>query len=138
MATEKNIFDYSHVKSVSAKVLTDRETGKIAGKIVANWGDSSNGSTCTAQVIIFEPERYGLKPKREKYNNPMLEGCEHDALCIGKAGGCGYDKFSAAVWYACRKGFLDFGVGLTPFDGRGESAVQSYFESIGLGYHSVI
>lgn len=128
MSRTKNIFDYSHVKQVSCFVLSDKETKEITGKIIANWSDNPNGSVCTAQVILFNNRKYGLEEKESK----TRDGDYRPELAIDKAGGCGYDKLSAAIWYAMKKGFKDFGVGITGFDGRGESAVIAYFDSIGI------
>jgi hypothetical protein len=80
MAT--SVYDMSHVKSVSFVVLAHPQStrpGNFAGRIVANWSDNPAGSVCTAQMSIWE--------------GPL----SFIPNTIGKAGGYGYDKLSAAI-----------------------------------------
>lgn len=93
----KNIFDMKHVKMVKAICLL--KDGKEAGKIIGHWSDNPNGSVCTAQVILWNDDR--VKKVKEKIGESV---CEFDAVMIGSAGGYGYDKFSAAIESALRKG----------------------------------
>lgn len=130
----KNIFDYSHVKSVSAITLLDIKTRENAGKIIANWSDNPNGSVCTAQVIIYNEDNYGLTRKTAK--ETYSDGSPMPQIAIGKAGGYGYDKLSSAIYAAMRKGF-DWTFESPDFSGVGESGTRKFFESIGLQYVSI-
>jgi hypothetical protein len=126
----KNIFDYSHVKSVSCLVLIDIKSKEICGKIIANWSDNPAGTVCTAQIFLHEPEKYGFKSKTRKVD---LAGeiADLPKLWIGKAGGYGYDKLSSAIasalWHNCESLPAK-----ADFNGAGISAVQKYFENIGI------
>lgn len=75
---KKSIFDYKHVRGVSAVCLL--KGGKSAGRIVANWSDNPAGSVCTASVMLWDDA------KGWTINH-----------AIGRAGGYGYDKLSAAI-----------------------------------------
>lgn len=119
MARPRNILDYKNVQSVSVAVLQDSTTGEIAGKIISNW-TSNTSYTCTSQVFIYNPGAYGLTSL--------------DSPAIGRASGGGYDKLSAAIYAAMRKGFDIQG---KAFDGCGESAVIEYFARIGITYTSL-
>lgn len=131
----KNIFDYSHVKSVSCIALIDKTSKEVAGKIIANWSDNPNGFACTAQVSIYHPEHYDLKTsysnKKYEYSDGYIPN-----LAIGKASGYGYDKLSSAIYAAMRKGF-DWTFEAPDFSGVGESGTRKFFESIGLQYVSI-
>lgn len=70
-------FDLKHVKGVRAVALLWE--GQPAGRIVANYSDNPMGSVCTATVHIWTGPLGGMPGS------------------TGRAGGCGYDKFSAAV-----------------------------------------
>lgn len=113
----KNIFDYTHVKSVRAWVLIYK--GEQAGKIVANFSDNPMGSVCTAQVIVWT----GPLSKSFEDSDP---GANY-VPALGKAGGYGYDKFSAAVSDSLKK------QGFDPKDmsGCGDGAVRSFFQDNG-------
>lgn len=93
------------------------------GKIIANWSDNPNGSVCTAQVFLhIDSDK--IVPKQRSVDlmgTPTLLDCP----LIGKAGGGGYDKLSAAICYALRENTLE----LPPctFDGCGMSAVSAWF-----------
>lgn len=131
----KNIFDYSHVKSVRAIALIDMKTNKPCGKIIANFSDNPNGSVCTAQVIIHNPKDYGIAPKREAIHLYEDKYCEQDKNLIGRAGGGGYDKLSAAISYALRDNTTECPT--QSFDGCGLSAAQTWFESLGITFFEV-
>lgn len=68
-------------------LLLDKETGKEAGKILAYYSNNPSGSVCHACVILYTRglEILDIDP-----------AIDHDSR-EGKAGGYGYDKFSAAV-----------------------------------------
>lgn len=111
----KNIFDYSHVKGVRAWALMHK--GKQAGKIVANFSDNPAGSVCTAQAIFWTGPLSHIKNYGDVHG-PFL----------GKAGGYGYDKFSAAVESSLRK------QGINPKEsmgGCGDTAVKAFLEKHG-------
>ena len=125
----KYIFDYSHVKSVSAWALLDKTTKEPRGKIIANWSDNPNGSVCTVQVIFFDDtEKLGLKTAPRKHFKTL-------APLIGKAGGSGYCKFSSAVYEALRP--VLHGTE-KPIAGVGEGAVRDFLDTIGLEAFIVI
>lgn len=130
---KKNIFDYSHVKSVTAWALIDTITNKPAGKVIANWSDNPNGSTCTAQVFIDNAESRGLTPKTYHFQNSLCD-MVLDKPAIGKAGGYGYCKLSSAISEAFNNGFENAN---TNFAGVGEGAVREYLEARGLKVVSV-
>lgn len=131
----KNIFDYSHVKSVSVSVLLDNK-GEIAGKIIANFSDNPNGSVCTAQVIIYKLPKT-IKPKIKKYNTEFLEDSTFESPFIGKAGGYGYDKLSSAIAIAIRDNTTE--CPSIDFDGCGESKTIAWFkEHMNLNLHKII
>jgi hypothetical protein len=115
---KKNIFDSKHVKGVKAWALLSN--GEMAGKVVANYSDNPMGTVCSASVIIWSGQ---LKDK-----------ITNDGVCIGKAGGYGYDKFSAACDSAIRK------MGLNPGDmnGRGAENVKAFLEKNGYTVLEVI
>ena len=132
----RNIFDYSHVKSVSAIALIDMKTKDCAGKIVANWSHSPNGSVCTAQVIVYDLEKRGLTPLREEVEL-IGEKTTLPRILIGKAGGYGHDKLSTAIVNAIRKN-VDT-VEHINFDGVGKEAVRTWFENkLGITFIEVI
>lgn len=77
-----SVYEMTHAKSVSFVVLAHPQStrpGNFAGRIVANWSDNPAGSVCTAQVSVWE--------------GPL----SFIPNTIGKAGGYGYDKLSAAI-----------------------------------------
>lgn len=78
---KRKFFELKHISRVSVYVLF--KDGKPAGKILANFSDNSRGmgDVCKAFVAL-----YGVHD---------AEG--YDFQGVGKAGGYGYDKFSAAV-----------------------------------------
>ena len=106
----KNIFDFPHVKSVRAWALMRK--GKMAGKIVANFSDNPAGSVCTAQVIIW--------------TGPLSEE-KIEVPALGKAGGYGYDKFSAAV----SGSLIRLGFNPGTMSGEGDTSVKAFFEKNG-------
>ena len=126
--TNKNIFDYSHVKSVSAIALL--KAGKHVGKIVANWSDNPNGSVCTAQVCLWDG-KISEQIKREKSS---LVNFELAVLMIGKAGGYGYDKLSSAIASALRVGGIDHLIKVEGASGNQQAA----FEDAGFTWIQVI
>ena len=129
--TTKNIYDYSHVKGVSYACLSHHAStrpGGFAGRIVANWSDNPAGSVCTAQVSIWE--------------GPLA--CIPNT--IGRAGGYGYDKLSAAIQSAITRAKEGKGLGkpdtseqaaslaglnVPHFADMGFSEVRKWFESLG-------
>jgi hypothetical protein len=107
------------VKSVSAYVLMYK--GKYAGRIVANWSDNPMGSVCTAGVYIFD--------------GPF----ESMPSTTGKAGGCGYDKLSAAVHEAiCKTVGKDSGLVVPDLAGAGMSSVGSWLKEFDYEMHQII
>lgn len=134
--TNKNIFDYSHVKSVKAYILTD-DANNMMGKIIANFSDNPAGSVCTAQIIIWSDSNFGLKPKIKHYTSEFLKGQTFNAPLIGKAGGYGYDKFSSAVASAIRNNCTEYPA--IDFDGAGDGKVREWFKQhLNLNLVSVI
>lgn len=131
----KNIFDYSHVKSVTAWALIDAKTNESAGKVIANYSDNPNGSVCTCQVIIWNARKYGLEPEHTTTRLAIGEDFTHETPCIAKAGGYGYCKFSQAFQDAVRKGFKNSECRV---GGRGEGAVREWLEEHGLRVFEVI
>lgn len=127
----KNIFDYSHVKSVSVLAIFDKDKN-LVGKIISNFSDNPNGSVCTSQVFLDDCTKYGLKaPKQIPYSASatMLKGLTHSKPLIGRAGGYGYDKLSSAIYDAMREVLKE----PPNFAGCGLSRVQEYFkESLNL------
>ena len=109
----RSAFDLNHVKSVKAWALTFK--GEMAGRIVANYSDNPAGSVCVASAGFWGG------PFKDK---------EHST---GRAGGYGYDKFSAAVSEALHK----IGV-VNELDGRGDSSVKNFLESKGYKVLEVI
>jgi len=67
-------------------LLLDKDTGEEAGKILAYYSTNPAGSVCHANVILY-PHGWELIGKEA----PEVRGEE------GRAGGYGYDKYSAAV-----------------------------------------
>lgn len=131
----KNIFDYAHVKSVTAYVLMDKKK-EIAGKIIANFSDNPNGSVCTAQVIIHKLPKT-IVPKVKRYDSEFLKDKTFDAPFIGKAGGYGYDKFSSAVADAMRRNTT--ACPAITFDGVGEGGIRDWFKKeCGLDIHQIV
>ena len=121
----KNIFDYKHVKHVSAVCLLNAKTGEYCGRIVANWSDNPAGSVCAAQVMIF-----GNEPSKEikavvEANQKAMAGPH-----IGKAGGYGYDKLSQAIWASLKAQGLSELIKVKPASGNQREA----FEEAGFRY----
>ena len=113
------VYDMKHIKSVSAYVLMYK--GKFAGRIVANWSDNPNGSVCTAVVMIFD--------------GPL----DSMPVTTGKAGGCGYDKLSAAVHEAiCKTVGKDSGLVVPDLAGAGMSSVHAWLKEFGYDMHQII
>jgi hypothetical protein len=125
----KNIFDYSHVKSVTAWALVDNTTKAPCGRIIANWSDNPNGSVCTAQVFINNAEERGLIKKTYRSDNDFLKDIDLDVPAIGKAGGGGYCKLSAAIKSAFYTGFENKS---PDFGGAGVEAVKTYLKSLNI------
>lgn len=120
--TIRNVFDLKHVQGVRAWALMHK--GKMAGKIVANFSDNPAGSVCTAQVIFW--------------TGPLADNSEAGARkgpALGKAGGYGYDKFSAAVEQSLIKQGIDPKVSM---GGVGDSAVKTFLEKNGYTVLEVI
>lgn len=132
----KNIYDCTHVKSVSCIVLINKTSREVAGKIIANWSDNPAGSVCTAQVIIYQSYLYRLTTRysKEKY---QYSDDYIPELAIGKARGYGYEKLSTAIYNAMRKGY-EWDFGYKPFAGVGESGTREFFALLGLDYVSLI
>ena len=126
----KNIFDYKHVKMVSAIALL--KEGKSAGRIVCNWSDNPAGSVCTAQVMLWDGV-ISAKIKQKHLKTEYLD-CMMPAVMIGKAGGYGYDKRSAAISAALRAGGI---WDLLPVQG-GAGNERSIFEAAGFEWIDVI
>lgn len=96
----RNIFDYKHVKGTTAIALL--KDGKTAGRIICNWSDNPAGSVCTAQVMLWDGV---ISDKIKKEHHPSIHSdCYLPVVMIGKAGGYGYDKRSAAIADALRIG----------------------------------
>jgi hypothetical protein len=127
--TTKNVFDTKHVKSVSAIALY--KDGKQAGKIVCNWSDNPAGSVCTAQVCLWEGE-VSSKVKKRRIKTEFLD-TEIPEVMIGKAGGCGYDKRSAAISSALDKGGIRK---YLPVEG-GSGNERDVFEKAGFDWFEV-
>lgn len=109
----KSAFEMSHVRKVKAWAVT--YNGEMAGRIVANSSDNPNGSVCTATVGFW--------------GGPLKD----INASTGRAGGYGYDKFSAAVSYALNK------IGVkNDVDGRGDSSVKSLLRNLGYSVIEVI
>lgn len=125
----KNIFDYKHVKGTTAIALL--RDGEFVGKIVCNWSDNPAGSVCTAQVILWDKE-YCPKIKQRHIKTEFLD-CYLPAIMIGKAGGYGYDKRSAAISAALSKGGLHE---LLPVEG-GAGNERAIFEDAGFTWCEV-
>lgn len=109
----KSAFDTNHVKSVKVWALVHNITKSRngvdlpAGRIVASYSDNPMGSVCTVTLHFFSGP-LSIMPTTS-----------------GKAGGYGYDKFSAAVADA-----LDRAYGLDAeyaFKREPEVFVHSYF-----------
>ena len=113
------VFDMKHVKSVSAVAILYE--GKPAGRIIANWSDNPNGSVCTAMVGVWSGP-LGEMPK-----------------ALGRAGGYGYDKLSAAISIAINKVIAEDPDKIAPtFEGCGMSVVRNWFEQFGYELFEVI
>jgi hypothetical protein len=69
-----------------AMLLLDKETGAECGKVLAYYTDNPAGSVCHACVILY-PQGYKVIG---------IDSTDH-AKIEGRAGGYGYDKYSAAV-----------------------------------------
>ena len=109
----KSAFEMNNVKSVRAWAVTFN--GEMSGRIVANYSDNPNGSVCTATVGFW--------------GGPLKD----TNASTGRAGGYGYDKFSAAVSSALNK------IGVkNDVDGRGASSVKALLENLGYSVLEVI
>jgi len=127
---EKNIFDLKHVKSVSAIALL--KDGKSAGRIICNWSNNPAGSVCTAQVMLWD--NVISDQIKEKHLKTEFLDCMLPTTMIGKAGGYGYDKRSAAISAALREGDIHK---LLPVAG-GAGNERSVFEKAGFTWIDVI
>ena len=68
-------------------MLANKQTGEKEGRILARWTESG---TCHAMVQLYQGNGYnGIH-----------------TIGLGRAGGYGYDKFSAAVNDACNKAYI--------------------------------
>lgn len=134
----KNIFDYSHVKSVTAIALIDITTRECRGKIVANWSDNPSGSVCTCQIFLDDSSGYLLRAKQLKYDSKLLQGSTYAKPMIGKAGGYGYDKISTAIYSALNER-LPIDETRRRFAGAGLSEAEKFFkEKLNLEFITVI
>ena len=115
----KTVYDLKHVRSVTALVLL--WNGTPAGKVVANYSDNPNGSVCTANVWVFE--------------GPLAERL---TLRTGVAGGCGYDKLSAAVYDCLTLGGLSRDEVLAHGLDSGNGGTETYFRSLGYDIYWVV
>ena len=126
---EKNIFDFKHVKSVSAIALY--KEGKSARKIICNWSDNPAGRVCTAQVCLWDKTISDQVTK--KHLKTEFLDCMLPIVMLGKAGGYGYDKRSAAISAALRKGGI---LNLLPVEG-GAGNERCVFEAAGFDWFEV-
>ena len=94
----------------NVKVAVLLKDGKMVGKILAHW---SKSHVCRVSIYFF------------RRNIGRLEG---------KAGGGGYDKYSAAVWDALNKAGLDDEIKVEP----GAGQVEQSFELAGYTYLDVV
>lgn len=109
-------------------VLLDKETGAECGKVLAYYTDNPAGSVCHACVILYYHgwEILGLDPNAD---HPKIEG---------RAGGYGYDKYSAAVADSLHKQGLagihedinDFTFGNGTFSDESEEIRKSAIQAI--------
>ena len=105
--------DCKHVRSVTAVALI--RDGEVKGKVIANWSDNPAGTVCTATVWC-------------EVNGTWFCG-------TGTAGGYGYDKLSAAIYDAFRRGgHSDILKGHSGGDGRQEQV----FSELGYKYEALI
>ncbi len=104
----KNIHDFKGPKSTTVWVLLF--DGKFAGKLIANWSDNRAGTVCSAALCIF------AGPLKDKGFDPTN---------IGKAGGYGYDKLSAAVSQCFRNAKVDRKV-LQSGNGETDTELQNW------------
>lgn len=114
----KSTLDLNHVKGVSAVALL--KDGKVVGKIIANYSDNPNGSVCQATVWLWDRLDDGSVARRS-----------HGT---GRAGGYGYDKFSAAVYDALTEIFGSYPDGVSGGDGR----TREVFERLGYVYAEIL
>lgn len=119
-ASKKSVYDCKHVRSVKAWALMF--DGKFHGRIVANYSDNPEGSVVTVGVSVWSG------PLNNAEGGPLL----------GKAGGYGYCKFSAAFDSAVRKHCKNKEIAIPPLAGAGESSVRSFLESLGYQVLQVI
>lgn len=116
----KSAFECKHVKAVTAWVLF--YGWDEVGRVVANFSDGRNGSVCTCTVAIWKGPLYQEGEAR-----------------TGKAGGSGYDKFSAAFYEAITSTKQGNKMAMNPnaknLSGCGAAAVESYL--VELGYRVI-
>jgi hypothetical protein len=112
----KTVNEMKHVSGTTAKAIL--LNGKPAGRIVANWSDNPAGTVCSASVVIWAGALSECKHEKT--------GKQFNYANIGKAGGYGYDKLSAAV-YQC---FNNAGVE-TKVVSPGSGQVNEEFEAHG-------
>ena len=123
----KSIYDYSHVKSVSAIGLLYK--GKQAGKIIANWSDNPAGSVCTVCVMVWEGP---LKIERTFYDHTTMSGERKKLtthIAIAKAGGGGYCKISQGIGEILK---------VPELSGAGIESVRKFFESKDYKWFDII
>lgn len=105
-----------HAASVRAWALIWK--GQPAGAIVANFSDNPGGAVCTVTIRV--------------YSGPLKEL----PIVTGRAGGYGYDKFSAAADAALRSGMTNADEwmkshGVEYLHGGGDSVLESLLTSAG-------
>lgn len=118
--SKKSVYDCKHVRSVKAWALMF--DGKFHGRIAANYSDNPEGSVVTVGVSVW------AGPLNNAEGGPML----------GKAGGCGYCKFSAAFDAAVRNHCKDNDITMPHLSGAGESSVRAFLETLGYQVLEVI
>lgn len=121
----KSIYDYSHIKSVSAIALLFK--GKSAGKIIANWSNNQAGSVCTTHVEVSDGP---LKIVEKKEVTLMGESKTITSHAVtSRAGGGGYCKLSTTIGDALSQYHLS---------GSGLPSCQTFFEKNGYQWIEVI
>ena len=125
--TMKSAFECKHVSRTDAWALLYK--GFYVGRIVANYSENPNGSVCTGTIGTWLGR--DAKKKRD-IQPPLYIGGESRT---GRAGGYGYDKFSAAFDAALRAKqgngqVLD--AQAASLNACGHMAVRSYLEKKGF------
>ena len=115
----KYVQDMTHTSSVTAWAILHK--GEDAGKLLANWSDNRAGSVCTAQVFL--------------YDGPLQPRFLSTGKAIGKAGGGGYCKLSAAISDALIAGIPTLSEverrAVHELSGRGADSCVAWFRSHG-------